>query len=228
MGGPRGASIDNRDGSGAVTGQQPQDEDLVETGPPPDRARPRWPRRRLALVGAVVVLAAVGVVIHVGDRADHAGTPRARSSAPPPSGSLATEATLQLDGTSACGTLADGVLSVAFAVLDTGTGGLVLEDVRPVLPLGGLRPVGGLGDHPPTAPGCPEVVLRRGDTVPAGSGGWIALAFRPTTACLSPLPIDVDVVYRSAGRVVTTRLAPFPDLGAVPAAAGGCPDVHPA
>lgn len=206
-----------------MTADSPHDEDLIDVGS--TRRRKRTQSGRLQVFVGVVAVAVVAVIAlsvfhHDMDRRE----PHLSSSTASPSPSVVTPALLQADGSGGCGTFdGDGVLSVAFAIINTGGTGVVLKEVRPVLPLAGLQPLGGAAERPPAGTGCPDVVLRPGDTLADNSGGWIALTFRATISCITPLPIGVDIVYESGGAIFTRRVNPFPDLGAVPAASRGCP-----
>jgi hypothetical protein len=203
-----------------VTAEAPQDEDLLDTAAPGSRARMSRLGRRV-VVGAVLAVVVTVVCQQIARQRTHSTS----DSPAPPSAAVLTPTRLEVDGSAGCGTLDGNVFSVAFAVLNTGGQDAVVDDVHPVLPLGGLRPLGGLADRPPSGAGCPTAVLRLGDTLADDSGGWIALRFLATVPCLTPLPIEVQLVYDSDGATVTSLLNPFPDLGSVAAAARHCPTV---
>ena len=113
---------------------------------------------------------------------------------------------------------------------------VILGQVRPVLPFGGLRlvsqqwaPCGALSPSWQAADGGMIVfvkssagVVEVGSATPAGAAvlppngtAWLSATFRVLVACPSPLPVQFSVRYQENGRTATAQLAGFPDLGPV-------------
>jgi hypothetical protein len=122
---------------------------------------------------------------------------------------------------------------------------VILGQVRPILPLGGLRavsqqwaPCGSLspswlvagGDGTVTivrpgsqagTSGMPPGATRLGDAlqgddvVPPGGTAWFSVTFQVLVSCPRPLPVEFSVSYQANARPGTAPLPGFPDLGQV-------------
>jgi hypothetical protein len=122
---------------------------------------------------------------------------------------------------------------------------VTLGQVKPILPMGGLRAVSQQwapcdaispswlivgGDGTVTiirapgqsgAPGMPAGATRLGDAlqgddvVPPGGTAWFSITFQVLVSCPSPLPVQFSVSYQGNTRPGTARLPGFPDLGKV-------------
>ena len=143
------------------------------------------------------------------------GTPSPRSVEPPPPGpALPTVAAafLSLDEICAPRTDRRTVLDVSFRLANDSSATVIVESIRPHLPLRGLRPVRTsvtAGTCGRTGPAVAGTALR--------PGAAILVTFRlalPAT-CPRPYPVQAAVRQRSRGRVVTDQLPLFNDLGAL-------------
>jgi hypothetical protein len=108
-------------------------------------------------------------------------------------------------------------LQLGVQVGNSSSGAVVLREVWPVLPLGGLRAMAsGWGT-------CGELSTGAGATpaLAAGSTGWFTMTFDVLIRCPGPLPVQFNLSYTQAGKAQTVRLDAFPDLGNVPYT--GCP-----
>jgi len=89
---------------------------------------------------------------------------------------------------------------------------VVLRQIKPVLPLGGLREIasrwGTCGSLPEPGIGQPASLAR-------GATGWLTVTFDVLIGCPQPLPVFFKVSYVQAGRLETADLDSFPDLGGV-------------
>jgi hypothetical protein len=122
---------------------------------------------------------------------------------------------------------------------------VTLGQVKPILPMGGLRAVSQQwapcaaispswlivgGDGTVTiiravgqseVPGMPPGAMRLGDAlqgddvVPPGGTAWFSVTFQVLVSCPSPLPVQFSVSYQANMRPGTAQLQGFPDLGKV-------------
>ena len=121
---------------------------------------------------------------------------------------------------------------------------VTLGQVRPVLPMRGLRAVsqqwapcdaispswliaGGDGTVtiiraqsgavaiPPGATRLGDA-LQGDDVVPPGGTAWFSVTFQVLVSCPGPLPVQFSVSYQASTRPGTAQLPGFPDLGKVP------------
>jgi hypothetical protein len=201
--------------------------DILEQGSRPRRPRrppPRWRPSRGASILAAVTLAiglAAGYAAGHGQGPGTVAAPR-KPAAPAGFGPALT----QNPGT--CSVQAGRDLELGIPVTNQSGETVLLESVKPVLPVGGLLKVlswrwapCGL-DHDGTVP----------DTVALGPGEttWVTAVVQPLVACPSPAPLQFQVTYSvnrhqtaySVNRQKSTvNLPGFPDLSAVPYT--GCP-----
>jgi hypothetical protein len=125
-------------------------------------------------------------------------------------------------------------LQVGVEVINLSRRAVTLGQVRPILPLGGLRPVsqqwapcGAISSSWQAAYGGTIVFIRASTgEVEAGSAAaatvlppygtaWLSVTFRVLVACPRPLPVQFSVSYQENGRTDTAQLPGFPDLGQV-------------
>jgi hypothetical protein len=136
-------------------------------------------------------------------------------------------------------------LQLGVEVINLSSSTVTLGQVKPILPLGGLRAVsqqwapcasispswlvvGGDGTvtivraaDQSAAPHLPPGATRLGDAlqgddvVPPGGTAWFSVTFQVLVACPSPLPVQFSVSYQGSTRPGTTQLQGFPDLGKV-------------
>ena len=125
-------------------------------------------------------------------------------------------------------------LQVGVEVINFSQTAITLGEVRPILPLGGLRPVS--KQWAPCSAISPSWQAAGGGTivfigVPSGEVGavsgagaavlppngsaWFSVTFRVLVACPQPLPVHFSVAYKANGRTATAQLPGFVDLGQV-------------
>jgi hypothetical protein len=133
----------------------------------------------------------------------------------------------------ACSVQRGRELQVGVEVINLSETAVTLGQVRPALPLGGLRlvsqqwaPCGALSPSWQAADGGMIVMVKSstgvvevGSATPGGAAvlppngtAWLSATFRVLGACPSPLPVQFSVSYRENGRTDTAQLAGFPDL----------------
>jgi hypothetical protein len=138
-------------------------------------------------------------------------------------------------------------LQVGVEVLNLSGTPVTLGQIKPILPMGGLRlvsqqwaPCGAISSSSQAAEGtfifagastgqgeeaqeaADAAALNAASTgvlTPFGSG-WLSVTFRVLVACPHPLPVQFSVSFQENGRTDTTQLPGFPDLGQV--AYSGC------
>jgi hypothetical protein len=125
-------------------------------------------------------------------------------------------------------------LQVGVEVINASETAVILGKVRPILPLGGLRPVseqwapcGAISPSSQAAEGAAIVFIgASGGEVEAGSTAgatvlppfgtaWLSVTFQVLVACPGPLPVQFSVSYQQNGRTHTMQLPGFPDLSQV-------------
>jgi len=208
--------------------REPEARDLVESGPREWTAG----RRRLGIVLLAVVAALVGLAGgYAAGSAPGAGraAPPARSRTSAASGSAALTITGGVAGQQVglCSAQAGRELQLGVELMNQSAQSLVLRQVRPVLPLGGLQAVSqAWGACGQLAGGFAPA----GNVLPAGGTVWFTVTFRVLVACPGPDPVQFAVTFAPLhpsppGFVVTSRLPGFVDLSQVPYS--GCPAVTP-
>jgi len=135
----------------------------------------------------------------------------------------------QTDG--ACSVQRGRELQIGVEVINLSGTAVTLGQVRPILPLAGLRPVsqqwapcGAISSSWQAADGGTIVIIgastgevKRGSAagaavLPPFSTAWLSVTFRVLVACPSPLPVQFSVSYQENGRTHTAQLPGFPDL----------------
>jgi hypothetical protein len=176
---------------------------------------PTW----LQALGAVAVLSVALLVVRGAVRSpdpEPAPTPTATSTAAPDPVATADESGLA--GPLAVGavcTHTDGThsLSVQFQIQNIGVGRVTVLAVRPVLPIGGLRP----GKVTlPRSPDCGTPAARTGRSTVLPPGGRVGaqLDFGLPSECPGPYPVEADVDVLMVGESPgTQRLHLLADLG---------------
>lgn len=127
-------------------------------------------------------------------------------------------------------------LQVGVEVINISEKPVTLGQVKPILPLGGLRlvsrqwaPCGALSPSWQAADGGMIVIIKSstgavvmGSATPGGAAvlppngtAWLSVTFQVQVACPKPLPLQFSVSYQQSGRTHTTQLAGFTDLGQV-------------
>jgi hypothetical protein len=210
----------------------PEASDVVESAP---REWPA-PRRRLGIIAAAGAALLVGLAAGyaAGTRLEFGrGAPaHSRSAAArlAPAAASAIPGGLGLPGGVAvqqglqCSAQAGRELQLGVQVVNQSARSMVLRQVQPVLPLGGLQAVarswGPCGQLPAAAPAGTSVL-------PAHGSAWLTVTFKVLLPCPAALPVQFAVTLGSADhaaggpRLLVARLPGFVDLGGVPYA--GCP-----
>jgi hypothetical protein len=214
--------------------------DILEQGSrrrPPRLPSPRWRPSRGASILAAVTLAiglaagyaaghgqGPGTVAAPGKTAAPAGqtpgdfSPGTTVTGEPPASTGFGPALTENPGT--CSVQAGRDLELGIPVTNLSAETVLLESVKPVLPVGGLlkvlswrwAPCG--FDQDGLVP----------DTVAIGPGEttWVTAVVQPLVACPGPAPLQFQVSYSIDSQKSTINLPGFPDLGAV--RYSGCPN----
>jgi len=236
---------------------EPDEDDVVEQGGaqlrlPGWARRPRWlpapgwrPSRGPAILGiaSLIVGLAAGYALgyrHLGQAVRPPVVTAAgavRPAAPGPAAysfSVAGLSGLAQNG-GECSVQRGRDLQVGVEVINLSGTPVILGQVKPVLPLGGLRlvsqqwePCGAIVPAGQPAGGGAIVFIGASTgEVEAGNGAdasvlppygaaWLSVTFRVLVACPGPLPVQFSVSYQENGRTDTAQLPGFPDLGQVP------------
>jgi hypothetical protein len=129
-------------------------------------------------------------------------------------------------------------LQLGVEVINLSATAVTLGQVKPILPIGGLRvlsqqwaPCGTLSSSVPAANGgaivyvgpaagateAASAIAAAGAAVlPQGAAAWLSATFRVQIACPGPLPVQFKVSYQENGRTLTAKLPGFSDLSQVP------------
>jgi hypothetical protein len=162
---------------------------------------------------------------------------------PPPPGGPAYSSSLgvaRLSGLAqtggACSVQRGRELQLGVEVINLSDTAVTLGQVKPTLPLGGLRlvsqqwaPCGALSPSWQAPDGGMIVfvkssagVVEAGSATPGGAAvlqpngtAWLSVTFQVLVACPSPLPVQFSVSYQENGRTDTAQLAGFPNLAQV-------------
>ena len=138
----------------------------------------------------------------------------------------------QTDG--ACSVQRGRELQVGVEVINLSGTAVTLGQIRPILPLGGLRavsqqwaPCGAISSSGQAADGgtIVSIIASTGEAEAGSAAGaavlppygtaWLSVTFRVLVACPRPLPVQFSVSYQENGRTDTSQLPGFPDLGQV-------------
>jgi hypothetical protein len=122
-------------------------------------------------------------------------------------------------------------LQIGVEVINLSGTAVTLGQVRPILPLGGLRPLsrqwapcGTISPSSRAAEGGAMIFINAAtgevDTgsaavLPPFGTAWLSVTFRVLVACPGPLPVQFSVSYQENGRTHTDQLPGFPDLSQV-------------
>jgi hypothetical protein len=194
----------------APAGRSPyaaDDADVVEMG----GQLPRWPwgpRTGIALAALVVGLLLGFIGGHLqastGARPSRAAAARATVL---PVGDTAISATGR-----DCAVQLGHTLQLGIEIRNQSDRALALGQIKPVLPLGGLRAI---ASQRATCGALPEPGLAQATSLAPGTTDWLSVTFQVMVGCPQPLPVGFEVSYLQAGRLVTARFDSFPDLGQV-------------
>ena len=175
-----------------------------------------WARGRVrglvTPLGALVVVALVLVALGSGHREGQRRPPAGPTAGLP--SDVPLPAALVVDGLCTALVEHDTDLVVTFRLLNRGGERVVIDDVSPSLPLGGLQPVEvgyTTGDCLRSIPAAPGVVLEPSE------GVRVSFRLRLPPGCAAPYPVAASVDAHSAARGATSAsLLVLPDLGALP------------
>ena len=192
-------------------GQEVQPPDLIELG----GHRPRWwPIGNARGPAVSLAIAALVAGLLLGFIAGHlqAGTrgrpPRAATaSATMLPGNFVVSAT-----GSRCAVGRGHTLQLGIEIMNQSDRMVVLRQIKPVLPLGGLREIGSRWG---TCGAMPEPGLGQHASLAPGATGWLTVTFDVLIGCPQALPVFFKVSFVQAGKLATADLASFPDLGQV-------------
>jgi hypothetical protein len=196
-------------GASAGAGESPDpadDADVIEMGGP----LLRWPWGSARKPVINIALAALAAGLLVGFIAGHfqartAGKP-GRAATAPPMDSTAISAT-----GNQCAVQLGQTLQLGIEIMNQSDRTTALRQIKPVLPLGGLRAIasqwGTCGSLPGSGP--------QTTSLAPGATGWLTITFDVMVGCPQPIPVGFKVSYAQAGRLATTELDSFPDLGQV-------------
>jgi hypothetical protein len=187
------------------------DADVIEVGGRP----PRWPwavARGPATSVALATLVAGLLLGFIGGRLQAGTRGRPARAAPAlttvlPAGDTAIGAT-----GSRCAVQLGHTLQLGIEIMNQSDRTVVLRQVKPVLPLGGLQEIASQWG---TCGSLPEPGLGPATSLAPGATGWLTVTFDVLVGCPQPLPVLFKVSFVQAGRRVTADLASFPDLGQV-------------
>ena len=187
------------------------DADVIEMGG--DRPRRPWGSARGPTIGVVVAALIAGLLLgfiggHLQARTKGRPTPAATPiTTPLPVGVAAVRATL-----SRCAVQQGHTLQLGIEIMNQSDRTVVLRQIKPVLPLGGLQEI---ASRRGPCGSLPEPGLGQASSLAPGATGWLTVTFDVMVGCPQPLPVIFKVSFVQASRLVTADLDSFPDLGQV-------------
>jgi hypothetical protein len=176
---------------------------------------PRWPWRsaREPTISIAVAALVAGLLLgFIGGRLQ-ASTRGKPARAAPASTTLLPVGDTAISATgSRCAVQLGHTLQLGIEITNQSDRAVLLHQIKPVLPLGGLQEIasqwGTCGSLPVPGPG--QVT-----SLAPGATGWLTVAFDVRVRCPQPLPVLFKVSFVQARRLVTADLDSFPDLGQV-------------
>jgi hypothetical protein len=185
---------------------------MIEMGGHP----PRWPWGSARVPAISVALAALvaGLLLgFIGGRLQASTGGRPTRAAPALTTVLPGNFVVSATG-SRCAVQLGHALQLGIQIMNRSGRTVVLRQVKPVLPLGGLHEIasqwGTCGSLPEAGPGLGQVA-----SLAPGATGWLTVTFDVMVGCPQPLPVSFKVRFVQASRLVTADLTSFPDLGQV-------------
>jgi hypothetical protein len=219
---------------------EPADDDVLQLGS--DRPRrdlrpawwPSWWPPRIPRFAAILVVVALVVGVGAGFGAGYtagrhhttAATPAATASGSDPAAVAGTAGPTLAQSGNVCSSQHGTQLQLGVQVVNDSTTALTLFQIRPVLPMGGLRVTsiswGACGQLPidPQADGDPQSAAMD-QFLPAQAAGWFTITVQVLVRCPAALPVQFQVAYGQHGKVSTVPMAGFNDLANV--GYSGCP-----
>jgi len=207
MSSPAGARSAKRD---LAYGQDVQPPDLIEIGGHGPRWRPFRGARGPAISLAFAALVAGLLLGFIG------GHLQARNGARPAGPAPATvqpagDTAISFTG-SRCAVQRGDTLQLGIEIMNQSGSTVILRQIKPVLPLGGLREIASRWG---TCGSLPEPGLGQPASLAPGATGWMTVTFDVLVGCPQALPVYFRVSFVQASRLVTADLDSFPDLGQV-------------
>lgn len=172
----------------------------------------RWPRdgargQRAGIALAALVAGLIGGYLAGHQQAAAHAKPRAAASAVIPAGETAI-----VDTGNRCAARHGRDLQLGIEIKNQSAQPVTLQQITPVLPLGGLRPVASQPGSCSMLPGYGRGPSR---TLAPGTTGWLTVTLAVLVPCPQPIPVQFKVSYAQDGHSVTAAFAGFPDLGQV-------------
>jgi hypothetical protein len=176
---------------------------------------PRWPWRNPRGSASSIALAALVAGLLLGFivgrlQASPRGTPARDAPAFTtvlPVGDAAISAT-----GSRCAVQLGHTLQLGIEIMNQSERAVLLRQIKPVLPLGGLQEIASqwatCGSLPAPGPG-------QATSLAPGATGWLTVTFDVRVSCPQALPVLFKVSFVQARKLVTADLDSFPDLGQV-------------
>jgi hypothetical protein len=185
--------------------------DVIEMG----GRSPRWPWRRARGPAIDIALAALvaGLLLgFIGGRlqASTRGTPARDAPAFTtmlPVGDTAISAT-----GSRCAVQLGHTLQLGIEIMNRSDRAVLLREIKPVLPLGGLQEI---ASQWRTCGSLPTPGLGQATSLAPRATVWLTVTFHVMVTCPQALPVLFKVGFVQASRLVTADLDSFPDLGQV-------------
>lgn len=189
----------------------PGDADVLDVGGRWPWVTPRWQRAGLALAA----LAAGLIAGYVAGRLQTATHAKSRGAA---SAVITAGETALTDTGNRCAARQGHDLQLGIEVKNQSRQPVTVQQITPVLPLGGLRPLSTDPGPCGLLPGYARGAFR---SLGPGTTGWLTVTFAVLVRCPQPLPVQFKVSYVQHGHSVTPFFSGFPDLGQV--RYGNCP-----
>jgi hypothetical protein len=142
--------------------------------------------------------------------------PAPNSAAPPPPLTALTPALTQNVG--GCWARMGRDLQLGVQVTNQSPAQVTIDQIKAVLPLGGLRAISQQWGPCGALPALQELP---GDVLAPGASTWFTVTFKVLRGCPGPLPVQFTVEYDSNGQTAAAILPGFSDLSQVPYP--GCP-----
>jgi hypothetical protein len=190
------------------------DPEVIEWGG--HRARWPWAGARTPAISMALTALAAGLLLgFIGGH--RVATANGRPARPATSAATVFAAGDPLiDTGNQCAVQLGHALQLGVEVVNQSDRAVALRQIEPVLPLGGLKAVASRWG---TCGALPELGLGPGPgqatALGAGATGWLTVTFDVMVSCPQPLPVQFEISYMQAGRLVTAEFAGFPDLGQV-------------
>jgi hypothetical protein len=177
---------------------------------------PRWLWRSAREPTTGLVLAALLAGLLVGFVGGHLQASSKGKPAPTVSKALTAPqqvglAAITMTG-SRCAVQLGRTLQLGIEIVNQSGGAVELRQVKPVLPLGGMRAVASQWS---TCGSLPMPGAAQTTSLDAHATEWLTITFYVVIQCPETLPVEFKVSYMQSGRLATAEFLGFPDLGQV-------------